>query len=252
MNICADEKPTDPKLSLARRARACSLACRVPTLAHAIMRPLRPRSPRRTTRSRTVNFKDADGWKVASPQDAMIRGNWWEIFNEPELNALEEQLNINNQNIKVSFENFMEARALIAEARAQYWPTITANPSWNRSRSSGNLRNSVDGEHGRKTSTLWILPSRCLLDARFLGQDSQRGSRGAICAQASAADLELEKLTEQASLAQFYFEIRGQDMLQQILERDGRCGSEGPRCRPGCLRRRDRRLHLRGRSAERH
>ena len=48
----------------------------------------------------TVNFQDADGWKVASPQDAMMRGNWWEIFNEPELNALEEQLNINNQNIK--------------------------------------------------------------------------------------------------------------------------------------------------------
>ncbi len=48
----------------------------------------------------TVNFKDAEGWKVASPQDAMIRGNWWEVFNEPELNDLEEQLNVDNQNIK--------------------------------------------------------------------------------------------------------------------------------------------------------
>jgi outer membrane protein TolC len=68
----------------------------------------------------TVNFKDEDGWKVANPQDAMIRGKWWEVFNEPELNSLEEQLNVNNQNIQVSFQNFMEARALIAEARAQY------------------------------------------------------------------------------------------------------------------------------------
>src|SRR5579872_5991881 len=59
----------------------------------------------------TVNFQDAEGWKVASPQDAMVRGNWWEIFNEPELNDLENQLNVNNQNIKVSFQNFMEARA---------------------------------------------------------------------------------------------------------------------------------------------
>jgi len=66
----------------------------------------------------TVNFQDADGWKVASPSDAMLRGNWWEVFHEPELNALEEQLNINNQNIKQYFQQYMEARALIAEARS--------------------------------------------------------------------------------------------------------------------------------------
>src|SRR5579872_203708 len=78
----------------------------------------------------TVNFHDTAGWKVASPQDAMIRGKWWEVFNESELNALEEQLNVNNQNIKVSFENFMEARAIVAEARAFYWPTVSAGLSW--------------------------------------------------------------------------------------------------------------------------
>jgi outer membrane protein TolC len=50
-----------------------------------------------------INFQDAEGWKVASPQDAMLRGNWWEIFQQPELNELEQQLNINNQNIKVFF-----------------------------------------------------------------------------------------------------------------------------------------------------
>ena len=58
-----------------------------------------------------VNFKDAEGWKVASPQDAMLRGNWWEIFHQPELNELEQQLNINNQTIKVYFENYLAARA---------------------------------------------------------------------------------------------------------------------------------------------
>ena len=59
----------------------------------------------------TVNFQDAGGWKVASPQDAMLRGNWWEVFNDPELNALEEQLNINNENLKQYFQNYMAARA---------------------------------------------------------------------------------------------------------------------------------------------
>src|SRR5579864_6520192 len=80
----------------------------------------------------TVNFQDQPGWKVASPQDAMIRGKWWEIFNEPELNALEKQLTVNNQNIKASFNNFMEARALVAEARAQYWPTVSVGLGWSR------------------------------------------------------------------------------------------------------------------------
>ena len=63
------------------------------------------------------------------PASDAMRGNWWEIFHDPELNALEEQLNINNQNIKVYFENFMEARALIREARAQYCPTASAHPA---------------------------------------------------------------------------------------------------------------------------
>ena len=95
----------------------------------------------------TVNFHDTEGWKVASPQDAMIRGNWWEVFNEPELNALEEQLNVNNENIKASFQNYMAARAIIAEARAQYWPTITANPSWNRSRKLRKSKCVIDGNN---------------------------------------------------------------------------------------------------------
>jgi NodT family efflux transporter outer membrane factor (OMF) lipoprotein len=163
-----------------------------------------------------VNFKDTDGWKVASPQDAMLRGNWWEVFNEPELNTLEEQLNVNNQNIKVSFENYMAARAVIAEARAQYWPTVTANPSWNRSKSSGNLTLSSQANTG-KTSTLWNAPLDVSWTPDFWGKIRNEVHEAEYAAQVSAADLQLEKLTEQSSLAEIYFEIRGQDMLQTIL-----------------------------------
>jgi NodT family efflux transporter outer membrane factor (OMF) lipoprotein len=165
----------------------------------------------------TVNFQDADGWKVASPKDAMLRGNWWEVFNEPELNALETQLNINNQSIKASFESYMEARALISEARAQFWPTISAGPSWNRSRSSANLRNSATANTGQ-TSTLWSAPLDISWTPDFFGKIRNEVREAQYSAQASEADLELEKLTEQSSLAQFYFEIRGQDMLQKILD----------------------------------
>jgi NodT family efflux transporter outer membrane factor (OMF) lipoprotein len=164
----------------------------------------------------TVNFHDQDGWKVASPQDAMIRGKWWEVFNEPELNTLEEQLIVDNENIKVSFNNFMSARAVIAEARSQYWPTITAGASWNRSRSSSNLRNSSQANTGT-TSTLWSLPLNVSWTPDLWGKVRNQVHSAEYATQVSAADLELEKLTEQVSLAQFFFEIRGQDMLQQIL-----------------------------------
>ena len=92
------------------------------------------------TRNHPPSFKDNGSWTRAQPADAKLRGKWWEIFNDPELNALEEQLDINNQNIKQYFENFMEARAVVREARAQYFPTLTTAPSFNRSRTSGNLR----------------------------------------------------------------------------------------------------------------
>jgi len=86
-----------------------------------------------------TQFKETEGWTVAQPADAKLRGKWWEIFNDPELNALEEQLDINNQNIKEFFENFMEARAIVREARAQFFPTLTTAPSFSRSRTSSNL-----------------------------------------------------------------------------------------------------------------
>ncbi len=163
-----------------------------------------------------ANFQDADGWKVAQPQDAMLRGKWWEIFNDPELNALEEQLDINNQNIKVSFENFMAARAMIREARAQYWPTVTTGLSWSRSKTSGNLSNSSNANPGRESSA-WTLPLEVSWTPDFFGKIRAEVREAQYGAQVSAADLENERLVEQASLAEFFFQIRGQDALQKIL-----------------------------------
>jgi NodT family efflux transporter outer membrane factor (OMF) lipoprotein len=183
--------------------------------------PYHPPAPPAVTapdyKESTVNFHDTEGWKVASPQDAMIRGNWWEVFNDPELNALEEQLNINNENLKEYFQNYMAARAEIAEARAQYWPTITASPTWNRAKSSGNLSNSTQANIG-KTSTIWSAPIEASWTPDFWGKIRNEVHEAQYAAQVSAADLEVEKLTEQSSLAEYFFEIRGQDMLQRILD----------------------------------
>src|SRR3984893_13907515 len=83
-----------------------------------------------------ANFKDTDGWKQAQPNDGTLKGNWWEIFNDAQLNALEEQVNVSNQNIAAAAANFLAARALVRQTRAQYYPTVTANPTITNSRPS--------------------------------------------------------------------------------------------------------------------
>jgi NodT family efflux transporter outer membrane factor (OMF) lipoprotein len=167
----------------------------------------------------------AEGWQVAQPADAKLRGKWWEIFNDSELNALEEQLDINNQNIKQFFENFMEARAIVREARAQYFPTLSVAPSFSRSRTSGNLSStpvSTSGSGSTATpqlqSTLYSMPLEASWEPDLWGKVRNTVRQAQYAAQVSAADLENERLTEQASLAEFFFEIRGQDKLQQIFD----------------------------------
>lgn len=187
--------------------------CRVGPTYHP---PAPPSATAPNYKELTVNFRDTDGWKVASPQDAMIRSNWWEVYNESELNALEEQLNINNETLKESFQNCMAARAVVAEARSQFWPTIIGNPTWSRSRNSSNQRVSSTATTGTTTS-LWNLPVDVSWTPDFWNKIRNEVHEAQYAAQVSAADLEVQKLSEQASLAEYFFEIRGQDMLQQIL-----------------------------------
>jgi NodT family efflux transporter outer membrane factor (OMF) lipoprotein len=166
-----------------------------------------------------TQFKETDGWTVAQPQDATLRGKWWEIYNDPELNALEEQLNIDNQNIRESFENFMEARALVREARAQYFPTVSIGPSYTRSQSSSTLGSgAIASNTVGKQSQIFSLPADVSWEPDLWGKVRNTVHANQYNAQLSAADLENERLTEQASLAEFFFEIRGQDALQQILD----------------------------------
>ncbi|MGA8108426.1 MAG: efflux transporter outer membrane subunit, partial [Acidobacteriaceae bacterium] len=129
---------------------------------------------------------------------------------------LEDQLNINNFTIKQYFSQYMEARALIAEARSQYWPTITLGPSWSRARTSANQQVSSTATTGH-TYSLWQVPVDVSWAPDLWGKIRNEVHEAEYASQVSAADLENEKLTEQASLAEYYFEIRGQDMLQQIL-----------------------------------
>jgi NodT family efflux transporter outer membrane factor (OMF) lipoprotein len=160
-----------------------------------------------TYKESPTQFKEAGGWKVAQPRDAMLRGPWWRIFKDPQLNALEEQLNINDQNIKQFFQNFMEARALVAEASSQLYPTLTANASYTRS---------GVGSAIPVTAILSVLDASWEPDLWGKVRNAVRSAQ--YNAQLSAADLENERLSEQASLATLFFEIRGQDALQKLFD----------------------------------
>jgi NodT family efflux transporter outer membrane factor (OMF) lipoprotein len=166
-----------------------------------------------------AQFKEADGWTVAQPQDAALRGKWWEIYNEPELNALEEELNIDNQNIRQAFENFMEARALVREARSQYFPTVGIGGSYTRSQASSNVGSEAStGTASVKQTQVFSIPADVSWEPDLWEKVRNTVRASQYTAQLTAADLENERLTEQAGLAEYFFEIRGQDALQKILD----------------------------------
>ena len=186
--------------------------------------PPAPPAPAAVYKESPTQFKEPGDWTVAQPADAKLRGKWWEIFNDAELNALEDQLDINNQNIKQYFENFMAARAVVREARAQYFPTLSVVPSVTHSRASANVGANATNTGGTGTSspqlqsTLYSLPLEASWEPDLWGKVRNTVRQAHYAAQVSAADLENERLIEQASLAEYFFEIRGQDKLQQIYD----------------------------------
>jgi NodT family efflux transporter outer membrane factor (OMF) lipoprotein len=174
-----------------------------------------------------------DDWKVAQPQDAMLKGKWWEVYSDPDLNALEDKLNAENQTIKQYFAQYQEARTLIAQARASLYPTLGTTPAYTRSASSANLRNTGGSTVGSSTtsttgantqSQVFTLPLAASWEPDLWGKVRNQISNAQYNAQANAADLENERLSLQGSLATDYFELRGQDALfdlyKQTVEAD--------------------------------
>jgi NodT family efflux transporter outer membrane factor (OMF) lipoprotein len=178
-----------------------------------------------------ANFPATDGWKVAQPKDDALRGKWWEIFNDPQLNALEDQVNVSNQNIAAAAASFFSARALVKEARSQYFPTLSTNPSIMNNRQSASLRTAVatggsgsgSGSGGSTAATnlnftQYSLPFDATWQPDLWGRIRNTVRSQVYGAQASAADLENVRLTAQSELAVDYFSLRTQDSLQQLLD----------------------------------
>jgi NodT family efflux transporter outer membrane factor (OMF) lipoprotein len=158
-------------------------------------------------------FKEMSGWKVAQPKDDIIKGPWWEMFNDPQLNALEQQVNISNQNIAAAEAQFRQARALAQEARAAFFPTATAGASLTRSRTSGTFKNTPGGAY-----TDYQLPLDLSWELDIWGKIRRSVEAGRASAQASAADLEATRLSTQSQLAQDYFQLCTLDAQKKLLD----------------------------------
>jgi NodT family efflux transporter outer membrane factor (OMF) lipoprotein len=156
-------------------------------------------------------FKETNAWKLAQPSDGVIKGKWWEMFNDAQLNALEEQVAISNQNIAAALQNFFAARALVKEARSAYYPTVGVAPAVAKSQSGAHA--SAMGNN----STI-SLPADASWEPDLWDAVRNTVRANAYAAQASAAILENMKLTAQADLAVDYYELRGQDEMIQLFK----------------------------------
>jgi NodT family efflux transporter outer membrane factor (OMF) lipoprotein len=166
-----------------------------------------------------VAYKEGAGWKLAQPGDDKIRAKWWESYNDPQLNALEEQVAISNQTLAAAEANFRAARALVVSARSALYPTIGAAPSYTNSRSSATTRAvSVPNANLSAVTNGFSLPFDASYTPDFWHRIRNTVAVRAFDAQASAADVATALLTTQADLATFYFELRAVDMQRKILD----------------------------------
>ena len=159
----------------------------------------------------------AGEWKKAQPNDQIARGAWWEIYSDPQLNSLENRINISNQNLKNAEALFRQARALVHANRAGYYPVITAGPSITVSHSPSN-RFSSGGVVNAGTTAAYSLPFDLSYEPDVWGRVRHLVEGSAASAQASAADLETVRLSTQSDLAVDYFELRTLDAEKELLD----------------------------------
>jgi len=166
------------------------------------------------------SYKEQTDWKPSEPNDVMTRGPWWNIFKDEELAALEAKVEVSNENVKAAAAAFDQARALVAQARAGFWPTLSASVGAERGAAgAGQARTTVpalSGGSGTRTTVSAGVSGNWTLD--IWGQIRRTVESNRASAQASAAALAAATLSAQGELAIDYFALRAQDQLQRILD----------------------------------
>ena len=190
----------------------------IPLLSGCMLGPkyVKPSAPLAPSFKETTDWKEGDGWKIAEPEDALLRGKWWELYGDAKLNGLEEQVDPSNQTLKIAEANFRQARTAIRFNRAAEAPTIGTSPSISSIRGSANqpyfpasLANNGSGE--------LTLPFDLSYEIDLWGRIRRSVTAAREEAQASATDLETARLSLHAELAVDYFEVRSADAQEQLL-----------------------------------
>ena len=166
----------------------------------------------RPTAEAPPEYKEAQAWKPAQPADEVPKDDWWRIYGDNELDALEAQVDVSNQNIKVAEARLRQARAATDAARAAYFPTVSADASATRSRSPAGR-----GDTGGTTSNSFNIALDALWELDLWGRVRRSVESSEASAQASAADLEAARLSIHAELAQDYWLLRVQDAQIRLL-----------------------------------
>jgi NodT family efflux transporter outer membrane factor (OMF) lipoprotein len=212
---------SEMKRTLATLAALLLLAACNP--APKYVKPTAP-TPVAYKESAPAEFHEGQGWKVAQPGDDKIRTKWWEVYNDPQLNSLEEQVATGNQNLAAAEASYRAARASVVSAHAALFPTVGSSPAYTNQRISATRGARVIGPGGAGGNSSqaafndFILPLEVSYTIDFWHRIRNLIAANAYSAQASAADIATAKLSLQATLAQSYFQLRALDMQQAILQ----------------------------------
>jgi NodT family efflux transporter outer membrane factor (OMF) lipoprotein len=168
----------------------------------------------------TANYKEAGDWKPSEPNDVLSRGPWWKIFHDDALDALEAQIDISNQNVKAAEAAFEQSRALVAQARAGFWPTIAASFGAQRQGGSEVVTNGVGIPTGTasRTANTFTAGVSANWDIDIWGRIRRTTESNVASAEANSAALAAARLSAQAEVATDYFELRAQDQLEKLLD----------------------------------
>jgi NodT family efflux transporter outer membrane factor (OMF) lipoprotein len=161
-------------------------------------------------------YKETGDWKTAQPNDQNLGGNWWELFHDAQLNALEQEINVSNQNLKAAVAQYQQSRAALRSVRSDYYPTVTADPSATRQKFSGNRPPASSIFNGR-TFNDFVVPLDLSYQVNVWGRVSKTVESAREQAQASAGDLAVVNLSMHAQLAVDYFGARTLDAEEKLL-----------------------------------
>lgn len=226
----APQPPRRPVGSARNRTAALAILCAATALTGC--KPVGPNYSRPAYRAPAI-YKDTGatsvvtppptpaggGWSAADPSDGMLKGKWWQIYNDPELDRLENRVTTSNVQLQQAYESYQAARARVAAVRANLYPFLSASASISRSHISGNRPLASSTSTGNATTNDFFLGGQASWEPDLWGR-IRRGIEAAHAgSQATAADLANADLSLHAEMATDYFELRGLDAQQQLLNR---------------------------------